>query len=251
MTISIVVATYNGAATIRGTLDSILSQNYQDYEVLLQDGDSQDATVAIAESYLPRFGERLKIESKPDTGIYDGVNKGIRRATGDVVGILNSDDFYSTNTVLSTVAQLFVTHPGVDAVYADLHYVNPEDLTKTVRYYSSRKFRPELIPCGYIPAHPTFYLRRQCYEKYGLYNTDYKVAADFEFFIRLFYVNRINTQYEPQDWVTMRMGGASTSGIKSYLRIIRDHFTAFRRHRIRVNIFPYFWRYVEKLKEFS
>lgn len=250
MIISIVTPTYNSAATLRDTLSSILSQTYQDYEVLLQDGGSKDGTVEIAREFEPKFGGRLKIVSARDKGLYDGFNKGIQRATGDIVGILNSDDFFTSNTVLETIAETYADHPEIDAVYADVHYVDPSDLSKPVRYYSSKRFTRMRMRMGFIPAHPTFYVRRECYEKYGYFNLKYKVASDFEHLLRLIYVHKIKTFYVEQDWVTMRTGGASSSGLRSHIRILKDHLTAFKNNKVAINPFKYFWRYVEKLREF-
>lgn len=250
MKISIVTPTFNSAATLRDTLSSILYQTYQDYEVLLQDAGSKDGTVEIAREFEPKFSGRLKIVSARDNGLYDGFNKGAQRATGEVVGVLNSDDFYSTNTVLETIAKTYAEHPEIDAVYADVHYVYPSDLSKPIRYYSSKLFNRKRMEMGYMPAHPTFYARRECYEKYGYFDLNYKVAADFENLLRMIYVHNIKTFYIEQDWVTMRTGGASSSGLKSHVRIIKDHFRAFRQNGVKINHIKYFWRYVEKLQEF-
>ena len=250
MKISIVTPTFNSAGTIRDTLNSILSQTYQDYEVLLQDAGSKDGTVEIAREFEPLFKGRLKIVSAPDKGLYDGFNKGVQRATGDVVGVLNSDDFYTSNNVLETIARAYYEHPEIDAVYADLHYVDPSDLTKPVRYYSSKIFHRQLMKRGYMPAHPTFYARRECYEKYGYFDLSFKVAADFEHLLRLIYVNNIKTYYVEQDWVTMRTGGTSTRGLKSHLHILEDHMRAFLKNKVKINPVMYMTRYYRKLQEF-
>lgn len=250
MLISIITPSYNSATTLRDTLNSILNQTYQDYEVLLQDAGSKDGTKDIAQEFEPKFQGRLKFVTKPDKGLYDGFNKGVQRAKGDIVGVLNSDDFYTSDNVLETIAKTFNEHPDIDAVYADVHYVDPSDVTKPIRYYSSKKFNRKRMEMGYMPAHPTFYVRRACYEKYGYFDLDYKVAADFENLLRMIYVHNIKTFYVEQDWVTMRTGGASSSGLKSHIRIIQDHFRAFRKNGVKVNPIMYFWRYVEKLKEF-
>lgn len=249
MKISIITATLNSAATIADTLESILAQTYQDYELLIQDGGSTDNTLGIIAQYEPRFGDRMKVECARDKGIYEGLNRGCRRATGDIIGTLNSDDFYSSPNVLATIAQCYAEHPDLEAVYADVHYVNPKDLKRVVRYYSSRKFKPERMKMGYMPAHPTFYVRRSCYERYGYYDENLPVASDFEFALRLIYIHHIRTQYIEQDWVTMRLGGASTSGMKSHMRILKDHLKAFRKHGVRFNPLRYGWRYVGKLGE--
>lgn len=250
MKISIVTPSFNSVKTLPDTLESVLKQTYDNYEVLLQDAGSKDGTIEVAQEFEPRFCGRLKIISAPDRGLYDGFNKGVQRASGDIVGVLNSDDFYSSDNVLETIYQTFVMHPEIDAVYADVHYVDPSDLTKPIRYYSSKKFNRKRMEMGYMPAHPTFYVRKECYEKYGLFDLDYKVAADFENLLRMIYVHNIKTLYVEQDWVTMRTGGASSSGLKSHISIIKDHFKAFRKNGVKVNPLKYFWRYVEKLQEF-
>ncbi len=250
MKISIVTPTFNSAETLRDTLESILQQTYDNYEILLQDAGSKDGTLDIAHDYEGKFGGRLKIVSERDSGLYDGFNRGSKRATGDVVGVLNSDDFYTSTNVLETIAKAFAENPAMDAVYADVHYVDPSDTKHMVRYYSSKNFTPERMRMGYMPAHPTFYCRKECYEKYGYFDLTYRVAADFENLLRLIYVNKIRTLYIQEDWVTMRTGGASSSGFQSHRRIIRDHFRAFRKNNVKVNPFMYFWRYVEKLREF-
>ena len=250
MKISVITATYNSAATLRDTMESILRQNYTDYEYIVVDGASKDATIDIIREYEPRFKGRMRWISEPDKGIYDAMNKGVVMATGDVVGLLNSDDFYTSDDVLEKIAREFSTADAPDAIYGDIHYVNNSDLTKQVRYYSSRRFTRKRMLMGYMPAHPSFYVRRECYEKYGAFDTSYRVAADFENLLRLIYVNNISTRYIAKDFVTMRMGGASSSGLQSYKRIMKDHFRAFRTNNVPLNYARYFWRYVEKLFEF-
>lgn len=248
--ISIVTTTYNSVATLRDTLQSILSQSYTNYEVLIQDGCSTDGTLDVVNEFASSFGDRLKLAVEPDGGIYDAMNRGIRRATGEVIGMLNSDDFFTSPDVLATIARTFGEQPALDAVYADVHYVNEQDLGRVVRYYSSAQFTPERVLRGFMPAHPTFYIRRHCFDRYGLYDLDMKLASDFEFALRLIYKYRIRTQYVPQDWVTMRLGGASTSGLRCHLHIISDHLKAFRKHGIPFRPWLYFSRYWCKLKEY-
>ena len=227
MRISVITATYNSGRTIGDTLESVLRQTYSDVELIVVDGASRDDTMDVVRRYEPRFGGRMHWTSEPDRGIYDAMNKGIARATGDVIGILNSDDFYTSDTVLERVAEA-MAGGDVDAVYGDIHYVRDGDLHKCVRYYSSRPFRRGLMRLGFMPAHPSFYCRREIYERYGTFDTTYRVAADFENLLRLIYVNRIKTRYLPVDFVTMRTGGASTSGLSSHRQIMRDHLRALR-----------------------
>ncbi len=227
MRISVITATYNSGRTIGDTLESVLRQTYSDVELIVVDGASRDDTMDVVRRYEPRFGGRMHWTSEPDRGIYDAMNKGIARATGDVIGILNSDDFYTSDTVLERVAEA-MAGGDVDAVYGDIHYVRDGDLHKCVRYYSSRPFRRGLMRLGFMPAHPSFYCRREVYERCGTFDTTYRVAADFENLLRLIYVNHIKTRYLPVDFVTMRTGGASTSGLSSHRQIMRDHLRALR-----------------------
>ena len=250
MKISIVIATFNSSATLKDTLESILMQDYSDYEVLVQDGGSTDGTLDIVDDYKSRFGERLILESMKDAGLYDGFNKGLHRASGDVVGFLNSDDFFTSGNVLSSIVKAYSDNPELDAVYADVQYVSATDKTQVVRFYCSCKFNPSRMRCGYMPAHPTFYARRECYERYGNFDLSMVLAADFEHVLRLIFINHIKTQYIHATWVTMRLGGASTSGLKSHWQIMQDHYHAYKMHGIKVNTFGYLCRYVEKITEY-
>lgn len=246
MKISIITATFNSGATLRDTMESVLSQNYTDYEHIIVDGCSKDNTIDIVRELEPRYEGRLKWVSEPDRGIYDAMNKGVAMATGDVVGILNSDDFYSSSDILMHVDREI---HDVDAVYGDIHYVNDSDIHKCVRYYSSKSFRRWKMRLGFMPAHPSFYCRRTVYSRFGLFDTDFRVAADFEQLLRLIFINRIFIKYLPLDFVTMRTGGASTSGFQSHKKIIRDHIRAYRKNGIYSNYFLESLRYAYKVCE--
>ncbi len=248
MTISIITATYNSGQTLTDTLESVLRQSYTDIDYVIVDGGSKDNTLDIIRRYEPRFEGRMRWISESDKGIYDAMNKGVRMATGDVVGLLNSDDFYTSNDVLEHVARA-LSDPNVDAVYGDIHYVNDDDLTHCVRYYSSRVFSRGLMRLGFMPAHPSFYCRRTIYEKYGLFDTSLRVAADFENLLRLIFVNRIRTKYIPEDFVTMRTGGASSSGMVSHKRILKEHMVAYKQNGVYSNLFLEGLRYLYKIGE--
>jgi glycosyltransferase involved in cell wall biosynthesis len=249
MTISIITATFNSASTVRDTIESVLRQTHKDVEYIIKDGGSKDDTLAICHEYEPRFGGRMKIISGPDKGIYDAMNQGIEAATGEVVGILNSDDFYTSDDVLATI-NTTLEQEDCDAVYGDIHYVKDDDLTRCVRYYSSRRFTRDRMMQGYIPAHPSFYCRRKVYQQYGLFDTSFRLAADFEQLLRLIYVEKIRIRYIEKDFVTMRMGGASTSGWKSHVVTMKEHLRAFRKNGIKNNVFRLSLRYFSKLTEF-
>ena len=176
------------------------------------------------------------------------MNKGIAMATGDAVGFLNSDDFYSSCGILRMVASS-MRNKNIDAVYGDVHYVHDNDLGKCVRYYSSRAFHRVWMRFGFMPAHPSFYCRREVYEKYGTFDLSYKVAADFECLLRLIFLHRIRTMYLPLDFVTMRTGGASTQGFASHKQIMSDHQLAFKKNGVYSNVFMECLRYVYKIYE--
>ena len=248
MKISIITATYNSGATLRDTFESVLRQTYRDIEYIVVDGASKDNTVALIRQYEPRFGGRMRWISEPDRGIYDAMNKGITMATGDVVGILNSDDFYTSNRVLERLAET-LERTGADAVYGDIHFVEPERLDHCVRYYSSSFFRPWMMRLGFMPAHPSFYCRRAVYLRCGLFDCSFRVAADFENLLRLIFVHRIKTCYISQDCVTMRIGGASTSGWGSHRQILQDHLRAYRKNGVYSNVLLEGTRYAYKLWE--
>lgn len=248
MKISIITATYNSGATLRDTLESVLRQTYKDFEHIIVDGLSSDGTMEIVREYEPRYGGRLRYVSERDGGLYDAMNKGISMAVGDVVGILNSDDFYSSPGILATVANEIAE---LDAVYGDVNYVNGSDIHKVVRHYSSRGFRRWKMRLGFMPAHPSFYCRRRVYQTCGLFDTSFKVAADFEQLLRLIYVNGISAKYIPIDFVTMRTGGASSSGLTSHRQIFRDHMRAYKKNGVYSNFILEGCRYLYKIGEIA
>lgn len=229
MKISIITASYNSGATLRDTLESVLSQSHSDWEHIVIDGASSDNSVEIIRELEPRYKGRLKWISEPDNGMYDAMNKGIAMAEGDVIGILNSDDFYTDSKVLHHIAEA-MADTNLDAVFGDIHFIEHHDRGTCVRYYSSRFFRRWMMILGYQPAHPSFYCRRECFDRFGHFDTRIRLASDFEFMLRLIYVNRIRTRYLPLDFVTMRTGGASTMGIRSHRKIVADHYRAYHRH---------------------
>lgn len=245
MKISIITATYNSALTIKDTIDSVIAQNYPDIEHIIVDGVSKDNTLDIVKSY----GDKIaKIISEPDKGIYDAMNKGIQAATGDIVGILNSDDFFTSEDVIATVAKTFEKN-NIDALYGDVHFVNPDNLKKSVRYYSSAIFRPALFRYGFMPAHPSFYMKKECYEKFGLYSLDYKIASDYDLLIRYLYKEKINYKYVKKDFVTMRTGGVSTENFQSRVTLNKEIVRACKKYGIYTNIFLLSLKYFYKIFE--
>lgn len=251
MKISVITAAYNSAQTIEDTLKSILAQTYTDYEYIIIDGCSKDDTLEIVARYEPMFGGRMHIVSEPDNGIYDAMNKGLKMSTGDVIGILNSDDFFTSEDVLEQVARTMDADKTIDAVYGDVHYVHSDNLKKCTRYYSSRLFSRSLMRFGFMPAHPSFYCRRELYSRHGMFNLDYKIAADFECLLRMIYIHRIRIKYIPLDFVTMRAGGASSSGFRSHRQILRDHLRALSENGVRSCAVLLSMRYIYKVMEIA
>lgn len=222
MKISIITVTYNSANTLVCTIESVLKQKYEDYEYIVVDGGSKDATVDIIKEWEPKFNGRMRWISEKDKGMYDGINKGIRMSTGDVVGIINSDDFYHREDIFQIINDTFKAHKGIEAIYGDVRFVNPNNLNKTVRYYSSKNFKPWRFRFGFMPAHPTFFTYKRNFEKYGFYKYDYHIAADYELLIRHLYVNKVPSLYVPVDFMKMRTGGRSTDGIQANIRLNKE-----------------------------
>lgn len=248
MKISVITTTYNSEATLRDTMRSVLEQSHADVEYIIVDGGSTDGTLDVIKEFEPLFNGRLIWESEPDHGIYDAMNKGIRMATGDIVGTLNSDDFFTSKDILQYVSEA-LSHNDIDAVYGDVHFVRPDSLTKTMRYYSSRLFRPCWLRFGFMPAHPSFYVRREVYQKAGGYALDYKIAADFDMMVRLFHRYKIKARYINKDFVTMRTGGISTKNNKNRALIARENVRACRHYGLYTNIFFVSMKYFYKVFE--
>ena len=203
MKISIVTVAYNAASTIKDTIDSVLSQKGVELEYVIVDGGSKDETVKIVKSYGDKIHQFI---SEPDKGIYDGMNKGVAMATGDVIGILNSDDFYMDENVLYKMLSKFTDQ--VQGVYADLVYVDQNNTDKITRTWVSKEYKKGAFRKGWMPPHPTFFVKKEVYEKFGAYSLELRSAADYEFMLRVIHKNEIVIDYLPEVIVKMRAGGA-------------------------------------------
>ena len=250
MKISIITTTYNSERTLRDTIESVLVQTHKDIDYWIIDGGSTDSTLSIIEEYAPEFGERLHYISEHDHGIYDAMNKGIKRAKGDIVGILNSDDYFTSDDVLETVNKA-MTDSSIDAVYADIHFIHPDHPDKVVRYYSSAMFSPFWLRFGFMPAHPSFYVRRSVYERHGLFATDYQIAPDYDLMVRLLWKERLRTKYIKKDFVTMRTGGMSTKNLRSRILINSEDVRACRKYGMYTNRIMICFKYLYKIFEFK
>ncbi|WQU98345.1 glycosyltransferase [Helicobacter pylori] len=241
--VSVITACFNSEKTIEDTILSVLNQTYKNIEYIIIDGSSADSTLEIIQKYQDRIA---CVVSEKDKGIYDAMNKGIRRASGDIIALLNSDDFYKDEFVLEKVVHEF-ENKNCDSVYADLVFVKPNCLEKVVRYYESGEFHPKTLLYGVVPAHPTLFVKKEIYERYGLYKSDYKISADFEMIIRLFVVQKISFSYLKEVLVVMCTGGASTRGFKSFLLRNRENIRACKENGIQANVFSMLLKYPRKV----
>lgn len=243
MKVSIITVVYNNAHVIKSAIDSVLSQTYPDIEYIIIDGKSTDGTLDVISSYGSKIAKCI---SEPDKGIYDAMNKGLKLATGDIVGILNSDDMYMGEDVIEKVVAIVETH-AVESMFADLVYVRPENLEKIVRYYDSSYFSPAKFAYGWMPAHPTFFVKREVYEKYGYFKTDYKIAADYELLARFLGKYAISYFYLQLPIVKMRTGGVSTTNLKSNIVINQEILRACTENGIETNWWKVLSKYPQKL----
>ena len=242
MKISLITACYNSAGTIGTAIESVLSQKGVDVDYIIVDGGSTDGTVDIIKEYSTRSTWlAFKWISEKDHGMYDAINKGIKMATGEVVGILNADDVLASDDTLAHIAGLFsrVEHvERVDCVYADIRFVKEGESVEavrkaeTVRYCSAKSWRPWMFRFAAMVPHPSFYVRRECFERLGGSSLDYRICADFELELRYLYLAKLKAVYLPECVVVMRMGGASTAGWRSNVEINREDLRALRSHGI-------------------
>jgi glycosyltransferase involved in cell wall biosynthesis len=214
MRISVITACFNSSAVLPTALASVRSQTHPQVEHIVVDGASTDGTVAQLQSWAAAANGPFQWRSEPDRGLYDALNKGIQRASGDVVGLLHADDFFAADDILAKVAAAF-TDPAVECVFGDVRFVRPTNLHKTVRYYCARLFRPWMLRFGFMPPHPTFFARRELFARLGYYQTDYRIAADYELLVRYLWRHRLRYRYLDLAMTRMRLGGLSTRSLRS------------------------------------
>ncbi len=241
--ISIITVTYNSIKTLKETLNSVKYQTYPNIEHIIIDGASTDGSFELCKLY-PHISYLV---SEKDSGMYDALNKGIRVATGDVIGLLNSDDTFTNNKIIEQIAIEFYNNTGIDAIIGDVNFVSKN---KIIRHYSSSGWTPSKFKFGIMPPHPSFYCKKELFIKYDLYNTNFKIAGDFELLLRYFLINKINFKYLPILMVDMKIGGLSTSGIRSNIVINKEIVKAFNLNSIKTNYFYLLYRYISKLKQF-
>ena len=247
MKISIITVVFNAERTIGDTISSVAAQTYDDVEHIIIDGASTDGTMQVIERHRSSLAQVI---SEPDEGIYDAMNKGIQLATGDIIGILNADDVYQDDSVLSQVADAHAD-PDLDACYADLVYVKTEDLSRVTRYWHSRPYAPGSCFKGWMPAHPTFFLKKSVFDRVGLYNTKLKYQADLEFCARAFEVHNISSRYLNRLWVRMRLGGVTNNSLRTMWQGNWESYRAMQALGLRRNPLWYFLiKFSAKLPQF-
>ena len=237
MKISIITVTFNCELYIADCLASVKAQKYHNIEHIIIDGGSTDKTISI----VKKFSHIKKIVSEPDKGIYDAMNKGINFASGDIIGFLNSDDFYINNEVISSIVRKFESDLSLDACYADLIFVDQLDVSKTIRYFKSSKFNEGLFSKGWCPPHPTFFVRQSVYERFGRFNLKYNIASDVDLMMRFLEKYKINSLYTPNVWVKMRMGGTTNKNLRNIWLQNKEILNSLQRNDLSANPLKFFF----------
>jgi glycosyltransferase len=244
--VSIITIVFNNRATIEGCVRNVLSQSYKEIEYIVIDGGSNDGTIDILQAYREKISQWI---SEPDQGIYDAMNKGIRMATGQVIGFLHSSDIYAHPRVIEEVARVF-ENSNVSSVYGDLQYVDKEDLNRVIRNWKSSPYRLGKFRQGWMPPHPTFFVKKEIYEKYGYFNTHFRIAGDYELMLRFLERYRISAAYIPEVLVKMRWGGISNGGIKNILIKSYEDYRAWEINDLSGGVHTIFFKNLSKIPQF-
>lgn len=232
MKVSLITATYNSSLTIQDCVASILAQTYIDIEYLIIDGASIDNTLVRLGDLKQKYPDAcIKVYSESDKGIYHALNKGIGRATGDVIGFVHSDDLLASPEVVKQAVDALINQ-GCDGVYGDLKYVKKDSVEEVVRFWESKQFHPNLLKKGWMPPHPTVFLKASVYKQIGLFDTCYTIAADYDFMLRLFTNPHIRMHYIPETLTLMRMGGTSNRSLSNLIKKMKEDYQVIRKHRV-------------------
>jgi glycosyltransferase involved in cell wall biosynthesis len=244
--ISIITVTYNSASTLEETILSVINQNYKECEYIIIDGGSTDETLQIIEKYKGKVSHFI---SEKDKGLYDAINKGINKATGDIVGILHSDDFYTDNTVIEKYLETFKKN-NCDAVYADLFYVDKNNTHKIIRNWKSGNYSEGAFLNGWMPPHPTFFVKREMYQQFGKFNLQFKTAADYELMLRFIHKEKIHLTYLPYHTIKMRVGGKSNISFKSRLNANIEDREAWEINGLKPKFYTLYLKPLRKIFQF-
>lgn len=246
MKVSVITATYNREATIARSISSVRSQTYTKIQLVVVDGASEDDTVHVV---TPLLSDEDILVSEPDQGIYDALNKGLMLADGDIIAFLHSDDLYFGKDVISKVVELF-SDDSINVVYGDVCFFSGDNIMKTIRRYRSDKLSMRNLAWGKMPAHPAMFIKRQVYEEIGYFETNFNIAADYEFLCRLVRYHNLKSLYTPNVLVRMQLGGLSTRGFKSTIMLNKEVFRALRQNGIYTNAFMLLSKYPSKILQF-
>lgn len=244
--ISIITVAYNAESSIEDTIKSVINQSYDNIEYIIIDGASTDTTLEKCFKYENKI---FKIVSEKDKGIYDAMNKGVELATGDIIGILNADDFYANNDVLKDVANQF-KNKGIEGLYSNLVYVDGVDTSKITRTWISGEYKTNAFKKGWMPPHPTFFVTKECYTKYGGYSLNLRSAADYELMLRLIHKHKIKVGYLNKITIKMRVGGVSNSSLKNRLRANREDKLAWKMNDLKPGLFTFIRKPLSKIGQF-
>jgi len=247
MKVSIITVVYNNEKFVADAINSVLSQDHRDVEYIIIDGASKDNTMQIINKYSSSIS---KIVSEPDKGLFDAMNKGVQLATGDIIGILNSDDVYYNEHIISLVVKTFKEHPNIDAVYGNILICKKDDIYKTVRKWISVPYKKRFFEQGDIFPHPTLFIKKKVYDIVGNYYLPYKVAADYEFMLRAFKVHGFNPFFINEFFVRMRLGGNSTGSIKNIIKGNKEIFDAWKKNNLSYPFQLFFLRPLKKILQF-
>jgi len=242
----VITAVFNGAKTIQDCIKSVSGQIYPNIEHIIIDGGSTDGTLEVIKRYTEK---RVNIVSEPDNGIYDALNKGIRQASGEVIGLLHSDDFYAHDRVIEKVADIFMKY-NIDSCYGDLQYVDKNNPDKVIRYWKSSQYRHGKFKYGWMPPHSTFFVKKEIYNKYGYFNTNFKIAADYELMLRFLEKHKISTYYIPEVFIKMRIGGTSNRNIKNLIIKSNEDYRAWKVNNLNGGFYTILLKNLCKIPQF-
>jgi glycosyltransferase involved in cell wall biosynthesis len=246
MKVSIITAVFNNGHFIESCIQSVLHQTYEDIEYIIIDGGSTDGTVDV----MKKYGDGIsKWISEPDGGIYEALNKGLETSAGDIIGFLHSDDVYAHDRVVEKVVSEMAEH-NVDSCYGNLTYVDKDNPERVVRYWSVSQYSPGLFKCGWMPPHPTFFVRREVYDKFGCFNTHFKIAADYELMLRFLEKHRISTRYIPEVLIKMRTGGISNKSLRNLLIKTTEDYRAWKINNLDRKFYTIPFKNLSKIPQF-
>ena len=247
MKVSLITATFNSSNNLKSCLQSVIKQSHEEIEHIIIDGVSNDNTLQIIKNFQ-EINPKIKFISENDNGIYDALNKGIKMASGDIIGFIHSDDFLKSKDIISGIVSL-ISNEKFDGIYGDLQYVDKNNPKKVVRNWKSSEFFQKLLKKGWMPPHPTFFLRKEVYKKHGLFDLKYSISADYDFMLRVLKDSNLKFKYYPRVITVMRTGGISNSGMINIIRKTLEDFRIIKNNDIG-NVSTLFFKNISKIKQF-